>query len=72
MIYMKVTDTVASWIVKLPAFRIFRLIRLFRMFQRREIIRIQSAFKDQLTYFILKSCVILLFFSCFVVDDLIS
>ena len=51
---------------------IIRLIRLFRMFQRREILRIQSAFKDQLTYFILKSCVILLFFSCFLVHLLNS
>ena len=34
------------------------------MFQRREILRIRSAFKDHLTYFCLKSGVLLLFFSC--------
>ena len=28
MIYMKITDSVASWIVKLPAFRIYILCRL--------------------------------------------
>ena len=34
------------------------------MFQRRDLIRFHSAFKDHLTFFTLKSCVVLLFFSC--------
>lgn len=86
MIIMKKTDHIAAWIVKLPAFRIYilfdhsfvfssfwlRLIRLLRMFQRRDLIRFQSAFNDHLTYFLLKSSVVVLFFSCILVFRSIS
>mgnify|MGYP000516179580 len=37
------------------------------MFQRRDLIRFQSAFNDHLTYFLLKSSVVVLFFSCILV-----
>lgn len=31
MVYMKLTDSVASWIVKLPAFRIYILLYLMQI-----------------------------------------
>lgn len=46
------------------AFTALRVIRLFRMWQRREILRIHSAFVDHLTYLLLKSFILFLFFSC--------